>query len=58
MVLATTRNLESDKSKALAAAGAILVQADMNNLGSLKNAFKVPISFLVSRISSQQNPSK
>lgn len=33
-----TRNVEGDKSKALAEAGAMLVQADMNDLDSLKKA--------------------
>jgi uncharacterized protein YbjT (DUF2867 family) len=37
-VVAVTRNVEAQKSKALAKAGAILVKADMNDLGSLKKA--------------------
>ena len=37
-VRAVTRNKTSDKAKALAAAGAELVQADMNDLESLKFA--------------------
>ncbi|TKA78401.1 hypothetical protein B0A49_02345 [Cryomyces minteri] len=39
-VRAVTRNPESDKSKKLAEAGLTLVQADMNNLASLKKAVK------------------
>jgi len=39
-VLAVTRNVDSDKSRALAEAGANLVQSDMNDLDSLKEAVR------------------
>jgi uncharacterized protein YbjT (DUF2867 family) len=39
-VRAITRNIDSEKAKALASLGAEVVSADLDNLESLKNAFK------------------
>ena len=39
LVRAVTRNPESQKAKALAEAGADIVQADMEDINSIKNVF-------------------